>query len=118
MATLNKWFGIGHLGNNPDEIKITNDGKAYTKFSLAVDQTKGQETTWLQVTAWEKTAEAVENYARKGTSVFAQGKLQIQKYKDEQHVERTLVEISASNVQILEKKPKEGDLPDSVLPEA
>jgi len=64
-------------------------------------------------------AEVVEKYASKGTLVFVQGRLQVQKYKDKQHIERTSVEISASNVQILEKKPKEGDgLPDEVLPEA
>ena len=117
MATLNQWFGIGRLGQDPDEIKVTSDGKAYIQFSLAVDQAKNQ-TMWLQVTAWEKQAEAVEKYAGKGTLVFVQGRLQVQKYKDKQHIERTSVEINASNVQILDKKPKEGDgLPDEVLPE-
>ncbi len=116
MATLNQWFGIGRLGQDPDEIKVTGDGKAYVQFSLAVDQGKNQ-TMWLQVTAWEKQAEAVEKYAGKGTLVFVQGRLQVQKYTDKQHIERTSVEINASNVQILEKKPKEGDgLPDEVLP--
>src|SRR6266568_8895025 len=117
MATLHQWFGIGRLGKDPDEIKVTSDGKAYVQFSLAVDQGKSQEAMWLNVTAWEKQAEAVEKYAGKGTLVFVQGKLQVQKYTDKQHIERTSVEISASNVQILEKKPKEGDgLPDEVLP--
>jgi len=116
MATLNQWFGIGRLGKDPDEIKVTGDGKAYVQFSLAVDQGKNQ-TMWLQVTAWEKQAEAVEKYAGKGTLVFVQGRLQVQKYTDKQHIERTSVEINATNVQILEKKPKEGDgLPDEVLP--
>ena len=117
MATLNQWFGIGRLGKDPEEIKVTSDGKAYVQFSLAVDQGKNQ-TMWLQVTAWEKHAEAVEKYASKGTLVFVQGRLQVQKYQDKQHIERTSVEINASNVQILEKKPKEGDgLPDTVLPQ-
>ena len=115
MATLNQVLFIGHLGKDPDELKVTSEGKPYIQFSLAVDQGKS-DTLWLQVTAWDKTAEAVEKYARKGTAVFVQGKLQIQKYKDKQQVERTSVEVSASNVQILDKKPKEGDVPDSVLP--
>ena len=116
MATLNQWFGIGRLGKDPEPLKVTGEGKAYIQFSLAVDQGKNQ-TMWLQVTAWEKQAEAVEKYARKGTLVFVQGRLQVQKYKDKQQVERTSVEINATNVQILEKKPKEGDgLPDEVLP--
>jgi single-strand DNA-binding protein len=118
MATLNHCSFIGRLGKDPEQLKVTSDGKPYIQFSLAVDQGKDQ-TMWLSVTAWEKQAEIVEKYARKGTSVFVQGRLQIQKYKDKTQTERTSVEISATNVQILEKKPKEGDeLPDSVLPEA
>src|SRR5215831_18573827 len=107
MATLNQLMVIGRLGKDPDELKVTSDGKPYIQFSLAVDQTTSKDALWLQVTAWDKTAQAVEKYARKGTAVFVQGKLQIQKSKDKQHVERTSIEISASNVQILEKKPKE-----------
>ena len=117
MATLNQCSFIGRLGKDPEELKVTSEGKPYVQFSLAVDQAKDQ-TMWLQVTAWEKHAEAVEKYARKGTQVFVQGKLQINKFKDKQQIERTLVEISASNVQLLEKRQKGDDLPDSVLPES
>ena len=118
MATLNQWFGIGRLGKDPEQLKVTGEGKAYIQFSLAVDQGKSQEAMWLNITAWEKQAEAVEKYAHKGTSVFVQGKLQMKKYKDKTtQAERISVEINATNVQILEKKPKEGDgLPDEVLP--
>ena len=117
MATLNQCSFIGRLGKDPDDLKVTGEGKAYIQFSLAVDQGKNQ-TMWLQVTAWEKVAEAVEKYAHKGTSVFVQGRLLIHPYKDKQHIERVSIEINASNVQILEKKPKEeGEhLPDEILP--
>ena len=116
MATLNQCSFIGRLGKDPDELKVTKEGKPYIQFSLAVDQGKS-DTMWLNVTAWEKTAEVVEKSVRKGTLVFVQGKLQIKKYKDKTtQAERLSVEISASNVQILEKKPKEGDqLPDEVV---
>jgi single-strand DNA-binding protein len=117
MATLNQWFGIGRLEKDPDPLKVTGEGKAYIQFSLAVDQGKDQ-TMRLQVTAWEKQAEAVEKYAHKGTPVFVQGKLQTRTYKDRTQAERLSVEISASNVQILEKRQKEDELPDEVLPEA
>ena len=117
MATLNQIMLIGRLGKDPEPLKVTGEGKAYIQFSLAVDQGKNQ-TMWLQVTAWEKHAEAVEKYARKGTSVFVQGRLQMQKYKDKTtQAEKLSVEINATNVQLLEKKPKEGDgLPDEILP--
>src|SRR6059058_627645 len=104
MATLNQCSFIGRLGKDPEQLKVTKEGKAYIQFSLAVDQSNNQ-TMWLNVTAWEKTAEAVEKYAHKGTPVFVQGKLQVQKYTDKKQVERTSVEINATNVQILEKKP-------------
>ena len=106
------------MGKDPEPLKVTGEGKPYIQCSLAVDQGKN-ETMWLNVTAWEKTAEVAEKSARKGTLVFVQGKLQLKKYKDKTQAERLSVEISASNVQILEKKPKEGEqLPDEVVPEA
>ena len=99
-----------------DSLNGTSDGKSYIQFSLAVDQGKS-DTMWLNVTAWDKQAEAVEKYATKGVLVFVQGKLQLKKYKDKTQAERLSVEISASNVQILEKKPKEGEhLPEEVVP--
>jgi single-strand DNA-binding protein len=116
MATFNNCQFIGRLGKDP-ELEVTGEGKPYTKFSLAVDQ--GKETMWLQITTWDKLAEVVEKYARKGMLVFVQGKLQLKKYKDKQLVERVSVEIIATVVQLLEKRPKEGDeLHEEVLPEA
>ena len=102
MATLNQCSFIGRLGKDP-ELQVTSDGKAYTKFSLAVDQGKGQPTMWLNVTTWEKLAETVEKYAKKGMQVFVQGKLKITPYKDKQGVDRQSVEIVATIVQLLEK---------------
>jgi single-strand DNA-binding protein len=117
LATLNQCSFIGRLGKEPDELKVTSEGKAYIQFSLAVDQTKDQ-TMWLNVTAWEKQAEAVEKYAHKGTLVFVQGKLQLKKYTDKtSQAQRLSVEVSASNVQLLEKRSSKGDdLPDDVVP--
>jgi single-strand DNA-binding protein len=117
MATLNQIMLIGHLGKDPEQLKVTGEGKPYVQFSLAVDQGKDQ-TMWLNVTCWDKTAETVDRYAHKGILVFVQGKLQMRKYKDKDKIERLSVEINASNVQLLEKKQKGDELPDSVLPEA
>ena len=54
MATLNQCSFIGRLGKDPEQLKVTSEGKPYIQFSLAVDQGK-DETMWLNVTAWEKT---------------------------------------------------------------
>ena len=108
----------GRLGRDP-EMSYTPNGKAVTKFSIAVDQGKDQPTMWLNVTTWDKLAEFVERYARKGMQVFVQGKLQQSTYKDKHGVSRTSVEVIAGNVQLLEKRKDEandGDIPDEVLP--
>src|SRR5689334_16054128 len=121
MPTFNQWTGIGRLGKNPELAVTSNQAKPYAKFSLAVDQGKDQPTMWLNVTCWDKLAETVEKYARKGMLVFVQGKLQMHTYKDRQHggVDRLSVEIIATIVQLLEKRPKEEeDIPDEVLPPA
>ncbi len=116
MATFNQCQFIGHLGKDP-ELTVTNDGKPITKFSLAVDQGKDQ-TMWLNITTWDKLAEIVEKYARKGMQVFVQGKLQLRPYKDKHNTKQVSVEIIASVVQLLEKREKqENKLPDEVLPD-
>jgi single-strand DNA-binding protein len=118
MATLNQCLFIGRLGKDPTSLQVTKEGKTFLRFSLAVDQGKGQEAMWLNVICWDKVAEAVDKYASKGISVFVQGRLQIQKYTDKStQAERLSVEINATNVQILEKRSKEEVLPDEVLPE-
>jgi single-strand DNA-binding protein len=108
MATLNQCSFIGRLGKDP-EMSYTPNAKAITKCSLAIDQGKDH-TMWLNVTCWDKLAETVEKYARKGMLVFVQGKLQLRKYKDKNKVDQVSVEIIATIVQLLEKRQKdEGD---------
>jgi single-strand DNA-binding protein len=117
MATFNQVNFIGRLGKDP-VLEVTSSGKPYTKFSLAVDQGKDQ-TMWLNVTTWDKLAETVEKYAKKGMLVFVQGKLQLRSYKDKQQIDRISVEIIASVVQLLEKRKAESgddEIPDEVLP--
>ena len=116
MATLNQCSFIGRLGKDPDR-QVTSTDKPVTKFSLAVDQGKDQ-TMWLNITTWDKLAETVEKYARKGTLVFVQGKLQLRRYKEKQHnnIERISVEIIATTVQLLEKRKAEDEIPNEVLP--
>src|SRR5947209_1033600 len=116
MATFNQCSFIGRLGKDPEVAVTSHQAKPYAKFSLAVDQGKDQPTMWLNITCWDKLAETVEKYARKGMLVFVQGKLQLRPYKDRQKVERISVEVIATVVQLLEKRKGEDDIPDEVLP--
>src|ERR1700730_15673062 len=104
MATLNQCSFIGRLGKDPElQVTASEKAKPYAKFSLAVDQGKSEKPLWLNITCWDKLAETVEKYAKKGMQVFVQGRLKISSYTDKQSVERQSVEIIATVVQLLEK---------------
>ena len=127
-ASLNKVMIIGNLGKEP-EIKYLPDGTATGKLSVAVNRewknTKGErckETEWFNVVTWRKTAENCAQYCYKGQSVYVEGRLATRKWTDQQGVERTVVELIASDVRFL-GKPKaqaaaEGEASDDSTPSA
>jgi single-strand DNA-binding protein len=119
---LNKIMLIGNLGRDP-ELKVTAEGTPVTKFSLAVNrkyktqtgQTK-EETEWFQVVAWRQLAELTERYLHKGSKVYVEGRLTQRKYTDKDGVQRTSVEVQATDVQFLDSKqavPSERDVGDN-----
>ena len=103
MATLNQCSFIGRLGKDPN-MNYTPNGKAVTKFSIAIDQGKGQKPLWLDITCWSDLAERMSKYLYQGAQVFVQGRLQKNTYTDKNNIERTAVEIVAANIQLLDKK--------------
>ena len=105
MPTLNQCSFIGRLGKDP-EMNYTPSGKPVTKFSLAVDQGKHQETLWLTIVCWNDLAERMNEYLSKGQLVFVQGRLVQRSYLDRTQVKRVATEIVASTVQMLEKGAK------------
>ncbi|HLI06511.1 MAG TPA: single-stranded DNA-binding protein [Ktedonobacteraceae bacterium] len=103
MATFNQVTFIGRLGKDP-EMNYTPNGKAVTKFSLAVDQGKDQKAMWLNIVCWNELAERMGEFLHKGMQVFVQGRLLMRPYTDKNNVERLAVEVIASAVQVLEKR--------------
>ena len=108
---LNKIMLIGNLGRDPD-LQVTSDGTPYTRFSLAVNRTykaqtgeKKEETEWFQIVAWRQLAENCERYLHKGSKVYVEGRLSQRKYTDKNGIERTAVEVNATDVQFLDRKP-------------
>lgn len=91
------------------ELKETQSGVKYTRFSVAVNRgtknDKGEyETDFFNVVAWRKTAELVKNCFGKGKKIAIVGKLQTSKYTDKDGNERTSTEIVANEVHIIERK--------------
>ncbi len=108
---LNKIMLIGNLGREP-EMSYTPSGKAITKFSLAVnrrwkDRESGEqheETTWFNIVAWDRLAETCNSYLHKGSKIFIEGRMTSRKYTDKDGVERTVWDVIANDMQMLDTK--------------
>lgn len=79
-ASYSKTIIVGNLGKDP-VARFTSSGKKVVSFNVAVNTKRGEDkfTTWYKCTAWEKTAENVEKYLKKGSSVLVEGTLQSDK---------------------------------------
>jgi single-strand DNA-binding protein len=111
---LNKIMLIGNLGRDP-ELSYTQNGKAIAKFSLAVSRRRRdesgemhEETQWFNVVAWERLAETCNNYLQKGSKVYIEGRITSRKYTDKDNIERTVWEVTATDMEMLTPKGASG----------
>ena len=88
MASLNKVMLIGNLTRDP-EIRHTPKGTAVAELGLAVNRRytaengeRREETTFVDVTLWGRTAEVAKEYLQKGRSVYIEGRLQLDSWDD------------------------------------
>jgi single stranded DNA-binding protein (ssb) len=98
---------IGRLTRDP-ELRYTPNGVAVANFDLAVDRPtpnqQGQrETDFIRIVTWQKQAEVVANYLKKGRLVAVEGRLQIRNYETQDGQKRKAAEVVANRVQFLEK---------------
>ncbi|HBF39208.1 MAG TPA: single-stranded DNA-binding protein [Firmicutes bacterium] len=98
---------IGRLTRDP-ELRYTPNGVAVANFDLAVDrsttnQQGERETDFIRIVTWQKQAEVVANYLKKGRLVAVEGRLQIRNYETQDGQKRKAAEVVASRVQFLEK---------------
>lgn len=107
---LNKAMLIGNVGQDP-EIRNVQGGAKVATFSLATTErwkdrngdTK-EVTEWHRITAWDKRADFVEAYVRKGNQVFVEGKITTRQWTDQDGKKNYTTEIQASNIQILVRR--------------
>lgn len=109
MAHLNKVMIIGNVGADPDirnvlgGAKVANIRIATTERFTDRDGKQQERTEWHNVTAWDKTADIVERFVKKGKMLFVEGKLTTRKYTDKDGVEKYSTEILAQNIQLLSR---------------
>ena len=70
----NAAFAIGNLGRTPS-MRYTSSGKAVTNVSLAATTFGMDRPEWLNLVAWEKVAEVVNQYLEKGNRIAVAGRL-------------------------------------------
>ena len=125
MPDLNKVFPAGRLTRDPD-LRYNQSGTALCKLGLAVSRkyptTEGEqreETLFINVTCWGKTAEYVgENY-HKGRPVLIEGKLKSDEWEDKNTGQkRTSIEVTADRVQALDWEDRGGGKPSKPEPRA
>jgi single-strand DNA-binding protein len=109
MASLNKVMLIGNLTRDP-EVRYTPKGTAVTEIGLAINRyipaTDGgerrEETTYVDVTLWGKTAELAGQYLKKGRPVFIEGRLQLESWQDKTTGQnRSKLSVVADGMQFL-----------------
>jgi len=108
MSTINKVILMGNLGKDP-ELRKT-ETSSVVSFSIATSETylnkageKVQETDWHNIVFWNKQAETIAKFFRKGDSIIVEGKLTTRSYeKDGQ--KRYITEVKGDNWKFGAKK--------------
>ncbi|AJQ26892.1 single-stranded DNA-binding protein [Pelosinus fermentans] len=109
---------FGRLTDNP-EVKATNDNKAISKFSLADNHGSGQDTkaSFFRCTAFGKTAELINNSCQKGHRLIVNGRMEEEKWTDNQGAQKTGWNCIVSTMNFVEAAPTSGQSPQSGPPQ-
>jgi len=112
MPALNRVQLIGRLGKEP-ESRFTPNGKKVAHFSLAISQRRksGSETKeyteWVNLEAWGRLGEVAQQYLKKGSLVYIEGRLKTDKYEDKGGETKYFSKVIALMMQFLDKKSAE-----------
>lgn len=95
---------VGRLTRDP-EIKATNSGSSYARFSIAVDRRgKDAGTDFINIVAFGKTSEFIESYFRKGQRIGINGRIQTGSYEGKDGKKVYTFDVIAENVEFVESK--------------
>ncbi|MHB8178867.1 MAG: single-stranded DNA-binding protein [Vulcanimicrobiaceae bacterium] len=107
-GSYNRVILVGNLTRDP-EIRYTQSGKSVTKFTLAVNNPRNkEETTFVDIIAWEKLGETCNTWLKKGSNTLVEGRLVIRSYDDKDGNKRKATEVVIDNMQMLGSR-RDGD---------
>lgn len=105
--SVNRVILVGRLGRDP-ETRYTGAGQAVCNFSLATDESfrdrngeRQKRTEWHKIVVWGKQAEIAQQYLKKGSLIYVEGRIQSREWTDKEGQKRTSFEIVANNFRML-----------------
>ena len=119
MSDINCVTLTGRLGQDP-EMRYTPAGKATASVSLAVSGFSRDKTDWIRIQCWEKTAEILNQYCKKGDQIGVTGRLSVRTYEAQDGSKRTVTEVVVSSLTLLGGKkdsaPRQQEAPQRQSP--
>jgi single-strand DNA-binding protein len=119
MASVNKVIIVGNLGKDPD-FRVTPGGQPVANFSMATTERwsdksgqKKEKTEWHNIVLWGRLAEIANQYLKKGSSAYVEGRLQTRSWDDKDGNKRYTTEVVGVVLQLLGKKGSEEAAPDA-----
>lgn len=110
--SVNKVILLGHVGKDPD-VKYFDNGSSIASFSLATTE-KGytaqngtqipDRTEWHNIVCWKGLAKVAEQFIKKGTQIYIEGRIRTRSYDDNNGTKRYVVEIYADKLELLGKR--------------
>jgi single-strand DNA-binding protein len=112
--SVNKVILVGRLGRDP-ESRFTSSGQQVCNFTLATDESfkdrageRQKRTEWHRIVVWGRLAEISQQYLKRGTLVYIEGRLQTRQWDDRSGNKRTTTEIIANGMKILSPRSESG----------
>jgi len=111
MRGVNKAILVGNLGKDP-EVQYLDNNVSVARFTLATndsykdkDGNRVDQTEWHNVVAWRGLAKIAEDYLKKGSRIYLEGKIRTRSWEDKQTGDKKYItEIIADNFIMLDKK--------------
>ncbi|MEA4827147.1 single-stranded DNA-binding protein [Clostridium sp. JNZ J1-5] len=109
---MNKVMFIGRITKDIELRELKENNKFVTTFKLAVDrgyydQNGEKQADFIPIVAWEKQAENLAKYTKKGSLISVIGRLQMRSYETKDGEKRYMSEVIAQEIQFLDSKKKE-----------
>jgi single-strand DNA-binding protein len=107
---VNKVILIGNVGADP-ELRYTPSGTAVTNYNMATNESwtdssgeRQERTEWHRIVVWGRLAEICNQYLRKGSKVYIEGRLQTRNWEGQDGQKRYTTEVVARDMQILDSR--------------